>query len=200
MSVLGQAVAVNERVLFENRALHDFFYQHLLWDKNEQCDRSGFYIETLEFLPRQLKAVKLLSSWTLLKFLNATIGIGNKIASENAAKYIHGSMLAIMVNGRAPQDFVRAGRALERIWLTATQFGLAIHPCTGVLYLYERIIDGDGDVFSPLHRSLIEKAYLDIQGAFGATGRAIPMLMRIGHATQPSARSDRFPLPRVMKT
>lgn len=189
---LGKALAVNERIIFENRKLHDFFYDHIIWKKEEQSQAGGFYIETLEFLPHQLKGVKLFKNWFILKVLNKLAGVSKMIVKENAAKYTKsGTFGAIVVSGQTNKDFVNAGRAMQRVWLAAMALGLSVHPCTGVLYLHERINAGDTGAFSKKHLEIINNAYNDISDIFGLKGRTAPMLFRIGHADNPTARAVR---------
>jgi nitroreductase len=193
LDILGQALAINEEIIFENKHLHDFFYDHLLWKEEDQGKAGGFYFKTLEFLPHQLKGVKLFKSWGILNFLNKIGKVSKKIAKENALKYASsGALAAVVIPGSSDADFVNGGRAMERVWLTATSLGLAAHPCTGVLYFMQRIKVGDTTSFSPEHTALITKAYADIEKAFGTQGKTIPMLFRIGYADAPTARSQRM--------
>lgn len=192
MNVLGDALAVNELVLFSNKQLHDFFYDHIIWKDDEQDKAGGFYIKTLEFLPHQLKAVKLFKSWFILNILNKLGKVADKIAKENAEKYAKsGTLVAVVVDGNSNSDFVKGGRAMQRVWLKATELGLSAHPCTGTLFFMERIKGGDKNVFSDKHLKIIENAYNNIINTFEAEGKTIPMLFRIGYADAPSARSLR---------
>lgn len=193
LNTLGKALAVNEQIIFENKHLHDFFYNHILWKEEDQNKAGGFYIKTLEFLPHQLKGVKLFKSWFILRILNKVAGVSKMIVKENAEKYAKsGTLGAVVVNGNTSKDFVNAGRTVQRIWLTATKLGLSIHPCTGVLYFTEQINDGGSSVFSVKHLEMIKHAYKDIISVFGTDGRTIPMLFRIGCANEPTARSMRM--------
>jgi len=191
---LGSSLAVNEKIIFENKLLHDFFYGHILWKENEQDKAGGFYIKTLEFLPHQLKGVQLFKNWSVLNVMNKIVGASKMIVKENAEKYAKsGTLGAIIVNGNSSEDFVRAGRAVERVWLAAAKLGLAVHPCTGVLYFNEQVRDGGSANFSKEHLALIDSSYKDIVSVFGAEGKTIPMLWRIGYADPPTARSMRMP-------
>ena len=193
LDALGQALAVNERLVFENKQLHDFFYGHVLWNEEDQKKAGGFYIKTLEFLPHQLKGVRLFKNWTALRIMNKVAGASKMIVKENAEKYSKSGALAIIVaQGDRNEDFVNAGRAAERAWLKATEMGLSVHPCTGVLYFMERIKGGDSVAFSPVHLEAIKKAYADIARVFGTDGKTIPMLFRIGYADAPTARALRM--------
>lgn len=193
LNVLGKALAVNEQVIFENKKLHNFFYEHILWNEEDQGKAGGFYIKTLEFLPHQLKGVKLFRSWLVLKVLNKIGKVSKIIAKENAEKYANsGALTVVAIKGNAREDFVNAGRVAERVWLKATELGLSVHPCTGTIYFMERINGGDSDAFSQNHLEIIKKAYGDIERIFRVEGKTIPMLFRIGYADAPSARSLRM--------
>ena len=193
LNTLGKALAVNEQIIFENKKLHDFFYEHILWKEEDQGKAGGFYIKTLEFLPHQLKGVKLFKNWLILKILNKIGKVSRMIAKENAEKYANSGALAVVVaKGNTREDFVNAGRVAERVWLKATELGLSVHPCTGTIYLTERIKGGDASVFSQNHLETIKTAYSDIERTFRVEGKTIPMLFRIGYADGPSARSLRM--------
>ena len=193
LNILGKALAVNEQIIFENKKLHSFFYEHILWNEEDQGMAGGFYIKTLEFLPHQLKGVKLFKNWLILKILNKVGKVSRMIAKENAEKYANSGALAVVVaKGSSPEDFVNAGRVAERVWLKATELGLSVHPCTGTIYLTERIKGGGTDAFSQSHLETIKTAYSQIERTFGVKDKTIPMLFRIGYADEPSARSLRM--------
>ncbi len=193
LNILGKALAVNEQIIFENKKLHNFFYEHILWKEEDQGKAGGFYVKTLEFLPHQLKGVKLFKNWIILKILNKIGKVSRMIAKENAEKYANSGALAVVVaRGNTREDFANAGRTVERVWLKATELGLNVHPCTGTIYLMERIKGGDVNAFSPKHLETIKNAYSDIERNFGVEGETIPMLFRIGFADDPTARSLRM--------
>lgn len=197
---ISKALAVNEQIIFENKELHDFFYNHILWKEEDQGAAGGFYIKTLEFLPHQLKGVKLFKNWFILKILNKIVGVSKMIVKENAEKYAKsGTMGILAVSGHSDEDFVNAGRAAERVWITATKLGLSLHPCTGVIYLWERIAAGDTKSFSKEHLKIINNAFNDIVSAFGVKGKTAPMLFRIGFADEPTARSSRLRIDDVIR-
>lgn len=193
VKMLGTALAVHERVLFENKALHDFFYGHILWDKKDEDKAGGFYIDTLEFLPHQLKGVKLFKSWLKLSILNKILGVSKMIGKENGEKYAKsGTMGAVTMKGYSPKDYVEAGRSIQRMWLTATQLGLSLHPCNGVYFLVEYINDTGGPEFSKKHVELLEHAYQDVTRGLGSPKEGIAFVFRIGIAAAPSAHAKRL--------
>ncbi len=193
LDILGKAIAVNEEIIFENKELHNFFYEHIIWKEEDQHRARGFYIKTLEFLPHQLKGVRVFKKWLILKILNKIFKVSRMIAKENAEKYSKSGALAIVtVKENNSKDYVNAGRITERVWLKATQLGISVHPCTGVLYFMENLKGGNSSTFSKEHQEAIKTAYSNIVKTFGIEGETIPMLFRLGFADEPSARAMRM--------
>ncbi|MCR4310989.1 MAG: nitroreductase [Candidatus Taylorbacteria bacterium] len=194
MKTIAEAVAVGDRVLFENRSLHDFFFDHISWThKEDDQKKSGFFIDTLELPPEAKKGFPLFKYWPFARFLGV-VGVTKKIAKQNESIYSSGSALAVLTApSRSPHDFVSVGRITERLWLTATKLGLQCQPMTAVLFFSHRIAGGEGEVFSSAHTGLIKNAYQTFS-KWGSKNGAILMILRVGRSSPPSARSLRFPL------
>ena len=194
MNILGTVAALNEKILFENKDLHDFFYSHILWDESEQ-DATGFYYKTLEFLPHQLPLVKLLKNWKILDTMNRYLGISRVIANDNAKKYAgSGTFFALTMPDTSRESFIKLGRSFQRFWLQSGASGLALQPCTGVLFFAERIQSGDTSCFTDIQVKEIVVAYDSMTAAFSLPKNAIiGMFGRIGFADMPSGRATRRP-------
>ncbi len=190
---LGSAAALNEKIIFENKELHDFFYEHILWNKDED-KKKGFYIKSLEFKLEQLPLVKIFSHWKTLKLVNKIFHISKLIASDNAAKYADsGTFFALTIPDERNISFITLGRTLQRFWLTATKLNLAVQPCTGVLFFMQRIRSGHNETFDIKHISEIENAYTKIKKVFDITEKNVVIMGRIGYASTPSGRASRLP-------
>lgn len=190
---LSVPISLNERLIFENQFLHNFFYNHIRWTKEEDNKyKDGFYIETLELKAPQKFALKLLRSWKWAKIAKK-FGMSKQIASDNAKNYASASALGIIVipsNNR--QDYVFAGRIMQRVWLKTTLIGLSLQPMTGVLFFKQRIQKGDCEEFTDEQKEMINNAYTDIKNGFGVGDGNIAMLFRVGDGGTPSALSSRF--------
>lgn len=196
--ILGDVGAVNEHVMLTNRRLHSFFFSHINWTAEQDRSNSiGFYIKTLELPPPAVLMFKLLSHWPIARVL-AVAGMHRMVRSQNAGTNASASAIGVLsMQGIEPVDFVKAGRTLERIWLTATARRLSLQPLTGVLFFHLMIQYGDASVFSPAQRALITDAYTRAQNIFGGT--PIVFMFRIGTAKTPSARSSRFPFAKSVE-
>jgi hypothetical protein len=101
----------------------------------------------------------------------------------------------------APQsidDYVAAGRAMQRFWLEATRLGLLLQPeMTPVIFgRYER--EGRTFTVDRVARALgaqVASALVDLKGEAWAS--RLVFLARIGSGAAPSARSTRLPLARL---
>jgi len=191
---LGKLLSVNEQIVLENKNLHDFLFEHIVWNEKEKREKkSGLYIKTLELGGPQKIIFKLVKNFTILKFLNKFIKISKKVAKKNAEIYASSSaIVAISVNEDKNKDYVNTGRMMQRLWLTATHLGLSAHPSTGVILLAQRIHAGDAFKLSNNHVSIIEKAYAEIKNIFGIENDTIKMILRIGDGGKPSAYSSRL--------
>lgn len=190
--------SVNEKILFENHFLHSFFFDHITWTKEEDDQKKiGFYIETLELPPPAKAGFKLFKNWNLLKLFNR-VGLSKMVAKENAKTYASASAIgAIVIDSNSAEEYLWAGRLMERVWLKATKEGLSLQPLTGILFLMQRILGGEVKELAPEHQKLVTATYEEIKNIFGIEHETIAMCFRVGHSDPPTARSKRL-IPEIV--
>ncbi|MFZ2555734.1 MAG: hypothetical protein WAX57_02750, partial [Minisyncoccia bacterium] len=200
IKVLGRIGSTNEQVMLANRSLHQFFFSHVSWTKDEdEKKKIGFYIKTLELPPPAEKMFKLFSNWSVMRIL-ARLGFNRLVAKQNGATNAAASAIgAFMIKQTEPLDFVKVGRAVERFWLAATSLGLSFQPLTGVLFFKLKLDGGEKEGFSPHEQKLITNAYQETVRIFQADGKHIAFMFRIGRGEAPSAHAIRFPLAEVVE-
>ena len=196
---LGRVGSTNEEVMLANRSLHQFFFSHVSWTKEEdEKKKVGFYIKTLELPPPAEMMFKLFRRWFTMRILGA-IGFNRIVGKQNGSTNASAAAMgAFMIEGIEPLDFVRIGRAVERLWLTATSLGLSLQPLTGILFFRLRIVAKEGEVFSEHERNLIMNSYREASKIIKADGKHVIFMFRIGRGAAPSARAIRFPLEDVI--
>ncbi len=189
---LATGASANERILFENRSLHDFFFGHINWTKEEDDQKSiGFYIKTLELPPPAVIGFELCREWKMQLFMNK-LGISKIVSAINKKIYSSAAGIgSISIPDDTPESFFAAGRSLERVWLLATHLGLSVQPLSGLLFLFLQIKSGNTSIFSSHHSALIQQSYQQIQRTF-ETDRTIAMMFRLGYSSAPSARASRL--------
>lgn len=197
ISELAKAISTNERILFQNKTLHDFFFDHVRWTQEEEIQKGGgFFVKTLE-VKAPMPLFKLLRKWGAMKFFN-WLGMSKKISQENEKVFASAAAFGLItMPGYTSSDYLAAGRAFERIWLTATSLGLSLQPMLGVLFLHQNIELGKADALSIDEQLLLQKAYHQIRASFHIQEGTTALLFRVGHSAAPSARSSRTPVEHV---
>jgi nitroreductase len=195
MQRLGRDGSTNEEVMLTNEHIHDFFFSHVSWTKEEDdVKRVGFYIKTLELPPPAKAIFKLLRVWSRAQVLNR-LGLYKLIAAGNGATNASASAIGgILIDSTDPKTFVVAGRSLERLWLQATAMGLSFQPIAGMLFMKLCVDMGDRSKFTHANLEAIGRAYADATKIFDAGSDRLIFMFRIGYAKPPTARSSRFPL------
>lgn len=200
IAVLAKVVRLNDQLVFENRNLHDFLFDHIRWgDQEAEETRDGLDLKTLELSPFDRIGLKMLKSWSLVEKLNRA-GL-SKIASKQAEKLALSAATIglVTVDGSDAASWLRCGQAMQRTWLEATRLGLGFQLMTGITFLIDRVLHGKGADLLPDQVERIAAAEASLNKIFDLeTGRSA-VLFRVGHSSAPSARSLRFALQQVVK-
>lgn len=191
IKILAEAASKNETVLFEDKCLHGLFFEEIVWTEREEKERKeGLYLKTMELQPPQAAALRIFKFWPIMRMVNG-IGFAKNISRENAAVYARCSLYGAVLCGDNDEDFLKAGMAIEGVWLAATAAGMSFHLQTGINFMWQRLRAGEGGDFSPKHAAIIREAYQNIVGIFGTEKTNIPAIFRIGYDGEPSARSSK---------
>ncbi|PIR96159.1 MAG: hypothetical protein COT92_02485 [Candidatus Doudnabacteria bacterium CG10_big_fil_rev_8_21_14_0_10_42_18] len=195
----ANAFSVNEGIVLENFYLHRFLFSHVSWTKQQDnLQKVGMFIKTMEILPPKSFIFKLCSNWKIMKFLRL-IKLPKLIAKENAAIYAKSSAFgACLAQNNAQEDFIATGRLIQRVWLTATGLGLSMQPLMGIPLLHLKIQSGETVGLSPKHQTEISKTYKKIKELFDSENQNILFSFRIGKSDPPSAVSQRLNLEQIL--
>src|SRR3989344_4326706 len=119
---LSRHLSVNERLLMENRHLHDFLFGMIRWTRDEERQKAGLYVKTMEFPPPLRFLLRhVFVHWGAVATFNR-IGFSRAITKQTSALYAASSAIgAFVIPAERDADFFAAGRAFERLWLAATQ-------------------------------------------------------------------------------
>lgn len=193
INIIGKAVGANEIVMLEHKELHDMFYADVRWTtKSERKFKTGLYLKTMELPFPKLVFFKILQWWPVAKIFNKFFGMARFIAKDNAKQYSSASAIGIILVPDKDSEFLKAGRLTQRIWLTATQNNISIHPVTGIIYLAQRVKSGETETLSQEHVKIIKDAYENITNTIGRQDGCLAMLFRIGYSDPPGGASSRL--------
>ncbi len=196
---LAPFASTNEKIMLGNQELHHFFFSHLTWSEEEDAEKKvGFFIKTLELPPPIQGLFRIFAKWSVMKILKM-VGFTSLVGKGNAQTYASSSEMGLLtVSSMNREQFVNAGRAFQRIWLTAESNGLSVQPLTGTIFMNffaENVSEGH---FSTAERALLQKQ-MSVIRKFAQSSTNIPVVLyRVGKAPKASARARRFDLQKLM--
>jgi len=192
--IIGKALSSIEYIILQHQGLHSLLFKDIIWSKNKfEKLRKGFFIGTMEFKPMQKFVFFLASKWTRIKFLNK-LGLAWMVVHEDAKLYATGSALcAITIKFDSRENFILAGRVMERVWLKSIFYGLSFHTVTALNFAMLRIKVGDQSAFNEKQTFFIRKNYNDLIQSFKIDHDFIAMTFRIGNAPQPKSIALKLP-------
>lgn len=147
LRALAMIIGACDKIRLLNPEGHyDFVHREIRWT-NEEAERTrdGIDIQTLGLGHSLMAAMGVIRSE---KVINAVkdLGGGNALGMLAMRTVSTASALCLIsIPGYNLKNFFEGGRAMERFWLEATNLNLAIHPLISPLYLFSRILHGNGE-------------------------------------------------------
>ncbi len=186
---LSRLIYEADIIRVERKDLHLFLHDTIRWSPDEiEQKKDGMPIETLEAGKAGEFFLKITKPWPIMNFLNL-LGISKALADHTKKLALSsGALLAFCVEKFDEEAFFDVGRAMERIWLKATEKGLAVQPLAAVPLFSFRWKTGDKFSFSPKHQKLMMRIEKRCH-SLGISNCA--MILRIGRATSPEVYAPR---------
>lgn len=153
---LAKMLMINDRLVFERSDIHRFLFNQIRWSQ-EQVDSSldGMPLDVLGLSGVEKVFFPLMRFWGFVRIANY-FGLSRIIALKCWNNLRSSALIGhIVVKKYDAQDFVNAGRAMQRVWLEATRQGLAFQPIIGLPLLIYREKLGVLADFSESQRCMI---------------------------------------------
>lgn len=196
----GRLLGTGDRLLFLTRSFNHFLVNEIRWTQQEAANsRDGICLESLELSPADQAGFQLCRDWPALDLVRR-IGGGHNLEKASCKALAGASAVGLItMTSKSPAAYFWGGRAMERMWLTATQRQLALHPMTALVYMLSRIRDGGG---SDLDMDT-QKALLELNPRFQrlfpvSDSRAEVFLFRLSYAEETTQRSLRCHMDDVL--
>ena len=197
IDALAEVLAESDRIRFLLPKLHREMVGELRFPGQDSLDE-GLDVRTLELSPPEMAALELLRRPDVMEHL-AQWRAGQGLGARTRAIVSSSSALAVVTMPRSdPAWYVRGGAAVERMWLTAEQHGLAVQPVSPV-FLYAV----DEKDFLRLGGERHVDTLFDLSQRFNQLwdlddGEHVALVLRLSHAPPPSTRSARLPLSELL--
>ena len=186
-----------DRIRAEHRGLHTHLMQMIRFTDQEAADRrDGFPLRNLEAGRAGEWFLRLTRPWPVMNCLNH-LGMGKMISRISFQGMQSASAVGLLkVPSCRPEHLMVGGRALERLWLTATRLGLSFQPMTAATLFWLRWQRGGRNDFAPQHRRLLEAIWPRYRRLFDVRSESEGhiLLFRIGKGRPVNCRTLRKPL------
>jgi hypothetical protein len=189
-----------EMVRMLSPVMHGEMMREVRWTREEVlATRDGLDVATLELSASDMAALRLIASWPLMRTVGA-LGGGRGLARPVRKALERTAAVGLVRMPRAdPNAFFEGGRALERVWLSASRLGWALQPMTTITYLFDRLADG-GEGLSAAQRKELEALRVEYDALFDVhPGEGQMLLFRLHRAGSPTARALRRRVDDVLK-
>jgi hypothetical protein len=198
---VGEMIARCDRFIFLNQQTHREMIGEIRWNPEQVLStRDGIDIASLHLSAADAAVMQLLTDWAPLSYLRQ-IKCGQGLERNSRKMIAAASSVGLLsFRGTDSLSYFNGGRAIQRVWLTATKLGLAFHPMTALPYLLARLTRGDGGgLTAENQQQLTELGKIFRRLLPMPEDHAEIMLFRLAKAEPPTVRSLRRGLDEVLK-
>jgi hypothetical protein len=182
---LARVVYKVDRIRTEHRPLHEHLFRMIRFTPQEALEKlDGLPLKNLEAGLAGEIFLRLTRPWWVMNIANH-IGLGRLVAFHSYQAILASSAVCLLtMPGTSTSEFLQGGQAMERVWLTITQRGLAMEPMTAATLFWLRwLLKGKKD-FSPFHQKLLQSVWPEYRGLFPNVDfdrEGQVMLFRVGY-------------------
>ena len=135
--------------------------------------------------------MRYLGSWKRIEKLSRW-GIDRLLANQTRAlAFCAGALVLVTIKSNQPEQWIRAGEQVQRLWIMAHQQGLCVQPLPVAMYLDQRFQEEGAANFLPRHRPMLEELRRGFAELLGS--RVGAMLYRVGYGWRMSRPAVRLP-------
>jgi molybdopterin/thiamine biosynthesis adenylyltransferase len=182
-------LAAADRIRYLSPKLHGDMASELRWPNDQHSD-TGIDVRSLELDPADLAVLEILRRPDVMDHLlhwNA----GTALGADTRRRIIASSGLAVIAApGTTLTDYARGGSAVEAVWITAQQHGLAVQPIAPA-FLYAVDVE-DFREFSTSFERELEELQSEFRRLVGMPAGNLPaLILRLTFSEPASVRSHR---------
>jgi nitroreductase len=184
-----------ERLRYTHEQVHREFHASLRFGAQAQLMRDGLAWDTLGVERTLLPLLRRLAPWSVTRTLNR-VGLHYLMALRSAwLPLASAPVIGALVQAGDP-DYIKAGQAFQRMWLAATEQGLALQPFGALPLFLLRMRELAGSGFDDRQKAALNSLGSGIWQLLGAdpATHTLLMLFRLGYAGPPKAYARRWPV------
>ncbi len=199
---IGEILGISDAIRMFSSGLHAEMMSELRWNPREtETTRDGIDIATLEISGAQRSMIRMLRRFGVARVMGK-LGAGKAfIASNRQALAASSAFAVVTIPGHSLTDYLQGGRAMERVWLTATSLGLAFQPLAALTYLLMRVRFFGGQGLPAETVQILQELLQRMDRVFPEIDRehGHVLYFRLANAEPASMRSLRRPVDAVLR-
>ncbi len=194
LAEVADVAARAERIRMLHPRGHRDLVREIRWTREEaQRTRDGIDLATLELTPTERAGLRMLREPGVIELLKRWKR-GRGLESLTRKALVASSAVGLVTaDGASPGDAFRVGRAVQRVWLVATERALALQPHTASIFLFARALHGGAADFDAESLGELHGLHARLRAVFGHQNRE-HFLFRLSPGCEPPARSLRRPV------
>jgi molybdopterin/thiamine biosynthesis adenylyltransferase len=202
IDAIAEIVSGVERVRFlYPQGHHDFYTKEVRWtDEAVNETKDGLDIKSLELSEADRVGLLVASNPEVIKLLNKWGG-GSAFEKLSRSGIQSSSAIGLItMPSYSPENFIKGGEAVQRVWLQANMSGLSFHPISAPLFLFARLNHGNGNELTPKVEQELAKLQNDLHEIIPQLNEEEGIFMfRLSYADEASVRSLRKPLAETLQ-
>ena len=184
---IGELVGAADRLRMLHPQCHREMYRELRWTPDEvMATRDGIDVATLELDPSDMAGLELCRHWSSLELVGQWGG-GQNLEKMSRKWVAAASAVGLITMPTARSvDYLNGGRAVQRMWLTATALGIAVHPMTTLPYFFALVSRGGGkglDERTMVELRVMRASYERLFTVGASTAEVLLFRVSMAHAT-----------------
>jgi hypothetical protein len=199
LNELKEIIAEIDWIILTNKISHAQFMSEIRWNQKEvEETRDGLDIETLDITPTEKAGLLVARNWGVTKHIK-NWGLGREFGnmSRNAIDACSALGLITMTQSY-PDAYFDGGRAIQKVWLGATQKGVSFQPMSLSTFISERIADNNFSNFEEFEDKITVlfkkmKTIFEIE-----PGETDVFLFRLSYANEPEVKPLRRKIENVL--
>jgi len=194
MKELGLVMGAADRLRFLAPDTHRELVAELRFTANEaEATRDGLGVDTLGLGPTGELAIRLLARADVAAVLRR-VGGGARCEQLAQDAVASSSALGLLrATADTPADWVACGRGMQQLWLEAELLGIALHPMTTAIYLFETINNPPRLGFTEDEVATLRALRDRFHTVLPRDARPAALLFRLGRIAEHSGRALRRP-------
>jgi len=145
-----------DKLFMTNKTGHSHFIHEIRWNKKEvEETRDGIDINTIDLTPTEKAGLIVSKNWNVTKHIKKW-NLGNEFGKLSKKAVDSASALGMITMPKFNADnYFEGGRAVQKLWLAATEKNIALQPMSINTFLFAKVGDKNFDDIEEIKEEMV---------------------------------------------